>query len=124
GPEPRSVAMVRVNSMSEMNNLLDWYAGLSVKLNLERLEEYKRTFLARYTDFEPTGFAATEGGYFVEERAYKDALIERAQDALTSLADKDDAILGGRLLDILTGQAGAPSGLLGWRTDARIKALR
>ena len=43
---------------------------------------------------------------------------------MTSLADQEDAVLGGRLLDILTGQTGTPSGLLGWRTDDHIRALR
>jgi 5-methylcytosine-specific restriction protein B len=124
GREPRPVAMVRVSSMSEMTNLLDWYANRSVDLNREQLEGYKRLFLARYTDFEPAGFAATDGGYFAEERSHKNALIDRAREALANLADQDDAVLGGRLLDILTGKAGAPSGLLGWRTDDRVKALR
>jgi 5-methylcytosine-specific restriction enzyme B len=62
GREPRPVAMVRVSSMSEMTNLLDWYANRSIDLNREQLEGYKRLFLARYTDFEPAGFAATDGG--------------------------------------------------------------
>ena len=93
-------------------------------LNRARLEEYKQAFLARYADFEPANFAATGGRYVAEERAYKDALIQRAQDAMTSLADQDDAILGGRLLDILTGQSGTASNLLGWRTDDHIRALR
>jgi 5-methylcytosine-specific restriction protein B len=104
--------------------LLDWYLKRSLDLNREQLERYKRLFLAHYTDFEPMGFAATQGGYFAEERTYKDALIERARSALTNLADQDDAVLGGQLLDILTGKAGVPSDLLGWRTNDRIKALR
>jgi 5-methylcytosine-specific restriction enzyme B len=122
--QARPVAMVRVNSMSEMSNLLDWYLRRSVDLNRDQLERYKRLFLARYTDFEPMGFAAEQGGYFAEERTYKDALIERARSALTSLADQDDATLGGQLLDILTGKTDVPSDLLGWRTNDRIKALR
>jgi hypothetical protein len=124
GQESRQVAVVRVASMSELHNLLDWYSKSSSKLNRDRLEQYKRAFLARYSDFEPAGFATKAGGYFAEERAYKDVLIERAQDALTSMAHQDDAAVGGRFLDILTGQVGAPSNLLGWRTDAHIKTIR
>ena len=117
------VAMVRVSSMGELDDLLSWYEKPAI-LNREKLEEYRRIFLKRYPDFEPQGFAADEGGYFDEERAYKNKLIDRAQDALAKFANEDDAVLGARLLDIVTGQAGVPSGLLGWRTDARIKALR
>lgn len=123
-PEARPVAMVRTPSLAELDRLLDWYAAPEIILNREQLETYKRLFLARYTDFEPLGFGRNEGGYFEEERSYKDALIKLVHDAMLELADKDESTLGARLLDILTGQAGVPSGLLGWRTDARIKAIR
>lgn len=123
-PGAQAVAMVRANSLSELGKLLDWYAKPPIAWNREQLDNYKRLFLARYTDFEPAGFSRREGGYFEEERSYKDALIKLAHDAVVELVDQDDSVLGARLLDILTGQAGVPSGLLGWRTDARIKALR
>ncbi len=118
------MAMVRTKTLSEFVRLLDWYEKPCVTMNRQQLENYKRLFLARYPDFEPAAFSKSEGGYFKEERSYKDKLIKLAQDAMADLADKDDVTLGARLLDILTGQADTPSLLLGWRTDARIKALR
>ena len=38
--------------------------------------------------------------------------------------DADEVTLGARLLDLLTGRGGVRSGLLGWRTDGRVVALR
>jgi 5-methylcytosine-specific restriction protein B len=124
GELPQPVAMVRVSSMSEMAELLDWYGKGSAILNREELDLYKRLFLARYPDFEPAGFAATEGGYFSEERSYKNVLIDFTRQALVDCTGEDDSVLGAKLLDVVTGKAGAPSNLLGWRTDDHIKALR
>ncbi|MBX7540312.1 AAA family ATPase [Qipengyuania sphaerica] len=94
--------------------------SLDEKLDAAELERLKQRFLSFFPDFEPAGFAPSEGGYYDEERGYKEALLEKAQAALddSSLSEEE---VGGRFLDILTGPQ---SGLLGWRTDARIKALR
>lgn len=89
-------------------------------LNAFELEKLKQRFLAAFPDFEPSGFAATSGGYFDEERRYKNALIEKAQQALGDEALSDEE-LGSRLLDLLIGP---DSGLLGWRTDAKVRQLR
>ncbi|MBY6014698.1 AAA family ATPase [Qipengyuania gaetbuli] len=93
---------------------------LDERFDTAELERLKQRFLSFFPDFEPAGFAPSEGGYYDEERGYKEALLEKAQAALddSSLSQEE---LGGRFLDILTGPQ---SGLLGWRTDARIKALR
>jgi hypothetical protein len=121
GVAPRPVLSIRVANPSELKAVLDWYDGGEMPLNRDALEELKRRFLARYPDFEPGAFGKNQGGYFEEERAYKDALIERAQAALTEAKVLDDEELGVRFLDLLIGRE---SGLLGWRTDARIKKLR
>ncbi|MEN3972313.1 AAA family ATPase [Sphingomicrobium sp. XHP0235] len=94
--------------------------SLDERLDAAELERLKQRFLSKFPDFEPAGFTASEGGYFDEERAYKESLLEKAQVALDdeSLAEEE---LGGRFLDILTGPH---SGLLGWRTDARMRSLR
>ena len=118
---PKSVFSVRAATRQEFERILDWYDGTPQGLNREQLERMKREFLARYPDFEPQGFAGTSGGYFEEERAYKDRLLERAQAALAQAGELDDAELGGQLLDLLISRE---SGLLGWRTDGRIKNLR
>ena len=118
---PKPVLSVRVSSEGELLKVLDWYDGKGNGLNREALERLKALFLARYPDFEPEGFVASSGGYFEEERRYKDVLLARAQEALRKEPPLDDEALGAALLDLLTGPE---SGLLGWRTDARIKNLR
>lgn len=95
--------------------------NLDESLNFEELEKLRQKFLSRFPDFEPEGFAANSGGYYGEERAYKNALIEKAAEAIVDEASLSDEELGGRLLDLLTSKK---SGVLGWRTDARINNLR
>jgi hypothetical protein len=118
---PKAVLSVCASSEGELFTILDWYEAKEIRLNREALKRLKSQFLARYPDFEPEGFAATSGGYFEEERRYKDALLARAQEALRVEPPLDDEALGAAFLDLLTGPE---SGLLGWRTDARIKNLR
>lgn len=121
GTIARPVSMVTVPDQATLRAMLDWYDGRkSLDLDRTALERYRRLFTARYPDF--SSFAQRRGGYFNEERAYKEALIKRCTAALLEVQDEAD--LGSRLLDVLTGRAGVPSGLLGWRTDARIMALR
>jgi hypothetical protein len=117
---PRRVLSVRAESAAELNAILNWYDGGSA-LNRTALEALKERFLARYPDFQPEAFAKDSGGYFDEERRYKEALLERARAALAESDALGDEELGSRFLDLLIGRE---SGLLGWRTDARIKNLR
>lgn len=88
--------------------------------NRAALEEYRRQFLQRYPDFK--NFQQQDGGYFVDERNYKEKLLRRAHDALSEINDEHK--LGARLLDILTGKAGAFSNLLSWQTNDRVTKLR
>lgn len=118
---PKPVLSVRASSEGELFKVLDWYDGGGNSLDRGALEKLKAVFLARYPDFEPEAFAADSGRYFDEERRYKDALLARAQEALLAEPPFDDEALGAAFLDLLSGPE---SGLLGWRTDARIKNLR
>lgn len=118
---PKAVLSVRAASASELRQILDWYESGGDGLNRSALEALKVAFLSRYPDFMPAGFQAMSGSYYDEERGYKDALLERAQAALATQPSLSDEALGGRFLDLLTSKE---SGLLGWRTDARIKNLR
>ena len=94
-----------------------------ISIKEDRLLEYQAKFLDCYSDFEEVGmFAATEGRYHAEERVYKQALIDLTAEALVSFDDELE--LGSRILDILTGQAGSESNLLGWRTNGKLKDLR
>lgn len=81
------------------------------------LERYRALFVARYPDFR--SFQQRDGGYFAEERQYKEELL-----ALAQKASSDDQERGARLLDVLTGKAGVSSNLLGWRTNGRVIEIR
>jgi hypothetical protein len=121
GQSARAVISSRADNVAELNALLSWYEGNDVPLNRAALEQFKQQFLARYPDFEPGGFARNDGGYFEEERAYKDALLKRAREALDAAEELSGEALGAQFLDLLISRE---SGLLGWRTDARIKNMR
>lgn len=118
---PKPVLSVRVSDESELLKLLNWYEGNAPGLDRDALDRMKSVFLARFPDFEPLAFAGTSGGYYGEERGYKDALIEAALNVLADKATLTVEQLGGQFLDLLVGPS---SGLLGWRTDARIKSIR
>lgn len=94
--------------------------SLDERLDTAELERLKQQFLSALPDFERVGFAGNQGAYYDRERGYKNTLIEKAQKALEDQT-LSDGELGGQLLDLLTGPE---SGLLGWRTDARIRNLR
>ncbi len=120
GETPRRVSLVTVSDLKSLRQVLDWYEGGRGALDRGALERYRQMFTARYPDFR--SFAQTDGGYQAEERAYKDRLIATVAAALED--EQPDHELGARLLNILAGRAGIPSGLLGWRTDSRLAALR
>jgi 5-methylcytosine-specific restriction enzyme B len=90
-------------------------------LDLAILEKMKKQFVERFPDFEPEMFSGNRGAYFEQERNYKNKLLEKAQAAIADQTSLSDEELGARFLDLLIGP---DSGLLGWRTDARIKSLR
>ena len=63
--------------------VLDWYDnGKGAVVDRVRLEQYRQLFLARYPDF--ADFTQNDGGYFTDERAYKNKLIEHAATALAA----------------------------------------
>jgi hypothetical protein len=90
-------------------------------LDENALLQLKTRFLAIFPDFPGLTFEGKSGGYFEQERRYKDALLDQAEVAMKASANLDAEELGGRLLDLLIGPE---SGFLGWRTDARIRNLR
>ncbi|MFZ2996981.1 AAA family ATPase [Sphingobium sp.] len=120
GVSPRRVSVVTVLDVGGLRELLDWYSDGKGGLDRAALDRYRRLFLARYPDF--ADFERVDGGYYEEERAYKDRLIALTQDAVAG--GWAEVEIGSRLLDVLVGRAGAPSGLLGWRTDGRLADLR
>jgi len=92
----------------------------SAALDRVALEGLKRSFLSRFPDFAARGFAASEGGYWDEERAYKQRLIDRASEVLArediSVYDKARA-----LIEIVTSRE---SNLLDWRILGRMRAFQ
>lgn len=119
GLSARRVLLLTLPDLAALRGVLDWYEAAEGGLDRAALERYRALFVARYPDFED--FRETDGGYFEEERAYKDRLIAAASEAVRDLNGVE---LGGRLLDILAGRAGMRSGLLGWRTDGKLAELR
>ncbi|MEA3061933.1 MAG: 5-methylcytosine-specific restriction enzyme [Sphingomonadales bacterium] len=73
------------------------------------LEGLRTTFLERAPDFE--SFEQTDGVYYKEERAYKDAMVLDARAAVLSQASDSEA--GHSIYDVLIPQAGPP---LRWQT--------
>lgn len=101
---PGPVLSVRVASAGELDTLLDWYEGASM-LDRAALTRLKERFQALYPDF--VDFTQVSGGYWSDERGYKNKAIAAALAAITASDDETDEELGKRLLDILV-----PSGLL------------
>lgn len=122
--EPRAVAVLQVSSMDMLHKMLNWYSETETKFNRKALEDYKSAFLKYYPDFEALGFAAQTGGYYSQERRYKDQMIEAMRVAVAEAHSQNDVLFGEKLLDILTGQGGTPGDLLGWRINTRVKELR
>lgn len=118
---PKPVLSIRAATAAEFNRVVDWYEAGASELNRTALELMKASFLARYPDFEPAGFSAKSGGYYVEERGYKEALIAKGRGLLGDGSSLSDVDLGTTFLDLVTSRE---SGLLGWRTDGRVKKLR
>lgn len=89
-------------------------------LDRDALEEMRSAFLQHFPDFEEKGFEAEAGGYWQEERRYKQALIDAAATVVeqTDLGLED---LGAQFLGIL-GSKG--SNLLDWRELRRIEEVR
>lgn len=114
---PQNLSSLR-SYLKEYGAFLDGDEGPS--LDGEELERLRRLFLARYPDFEPAGFAATSGGYWDEERGYKDEAIADCR-ALVGAAGSS-AELGRSIFERLVP---SPSGLpLSWRTRGEVLAAR
>lgn len=92
-------------------------AGVPRPLNLDALERLKRAFLARYPDFESLGFQATHGGYWNEERAYKEQVLSGVKEVLRTLAPSEEAI-GRAMIELLQRP---PANFIGWRAFAQMK---
>ena len=90
--------------------------GEGLALDGEELERLRRLFFARYPDFEPAGFAADAGGYWDEERGYKNKAIADCR-ALVE-AGGGPAEVGRAVFERLVPP---PGGLpLSWRTRGEI----
>jgi 5-methylcytosine-specific restriction protein B len=84
------------------------------------LEELKRRFLRRFPDFAERGFAASEGGYWDEERHYKQRLLDRATEVLAR-NDLTPYDIARGLIEIVTSRE---SNLLDWRILGRMRAFQ
>ncbi|WP_343347998.1 AAA family ATPase [Sphingomicrobium sp. XHP0239] len=80
----------------------------------DALIRLKRRFLKKFPDFEGSGGFPGSQQFAKEEDAYKRKLIDAAAEAVKTLSN-DRRALGGRLLDLIAGDGGLESNLLGWR---------
>ena len=87
-------------------------------LNLAVLQEMKTHFLERYPDFQDLGFQARHGAYWDDERSYKDVVLDRVEQALSS-ADPGESP-GARVLKLLWQP---PANFVGWRVLAHLDSL-
>lgn len=117
---PKEVVSVRVGSAASLEDLLNWY-DQNYLLDRAALNELKKVFTTRFPDFEGLNFGADRGGYWEEERRYKQHLIARANEILTQARDKTDAELGSELFELLNSKE---SNLLGWRMSNRLREVR
>jgi len=117
---PHPVVSARAIDEGQLSRLLTWYKNPGM-LDRAALALMKTQFLERYPDFPPNFFTAESGSYFDEERSYKDRLLAAARSVISQAPPIAEQELGARLIDLLTGPK---SGLLGWRTDGRLKKLR
>jgi hypothetical protein len=86
-------------------------------LNTEALERLKQAFLTRYPDFASLGFQAGNGGYWDEERAYKEQVLSGAKVLLAEQSASDEKV-GQAMIDLLQRP---PANFVGWRAFAHIK---
>lgn len=95
-------------------------AAAGFQIDRAALEEMKAAFLGKFPDFEKLRFQASQGGYWDEERKYKQELILQVEEAADDPAFTPFA-LGERILNIL---GSSKSNLLGWRMANYIGSLR
>lgn len=82
-------------------------------LDMTALEQLRKSFLAACPDFpSQRGFEAELGRYWVEERSYKDIILDRAAVILADPAASPDA-LGERMLTLVRQP---PANFIDWRT--------
>jgi hypothetical protein len=92
-------------------------ANPSNKFNRGSLEKLKADFLAHYKDFARLGFQADHGGYWDQERAYKQEVMARA-DALVADQTASDEAVGQGMVNLLQQP---PANFVGWRAFAHIR---
>lgn len=86
-------------------------------VRMDALERLKALFLQRYPDFAKLGFQASSGGYWSDERAYKQTVLERSADLVTETGLTDE-VRGQRMMAILQQP---PANFVGWRAFAQIR---
>ncbi len=86
-------------------------------VRMDALERLKALFLQRHPDFAKLGFQASSGGYWSDERAYKQTVLERSADLVTE-SGLTDEVRGQRLMAILQQP---PANFVGWRAFAQIR---
>lgn len=87
-------------------------------LNLAELQVMKARFLELFPDFAELGFQADHGGYWEEERGYKEVVLDRVSQVLSD--EQDGESPGSKILKILWQP---PANFVGWRAQAHLESL-
>ncbi|MFC3175008.1 AAA family ATPase [Novosphingobium bradum] len=90
-------------------------------ISLPALEKLRQRFLTACPDF--VSFTQP-GGFSAEEDTYKRALIARTAELVATADRAAPEQLGQALLDLLSGEGGLGSNLLGWRMADGLRAVR
>lgn len=119
---PRAVMRASIQTPMALSGALDWYerAG-GMRLDRRALDTLEQRFLERYPDFPSQTFANSAGGYWDEERKYKQTMLDRVAQHLRAAPPLSEIELGRQLLAALIEK---PSNLLNWRTLERLGQIR
>lgn len=117
---PRPVLQLQLGTLNELRSALNWYETAAA-IDRKALDALKARFLKHFPDFEDRTFSASDGQYWIEERKYKQELIDRAQEAMGADPALSSVALGEHLLAVAVTP---PSNLLDWRTTERLKEIR
>ncbi|MBV1692069.1 AAA family ATPase [Novosphingobium sp. G106] len=121
GTPPQPVSRIVVQDPQQLAALLDWYERARSMLDRAALDRLRARFLELHPEFRNF----EESGSFANaQSSYKRALTAKASELMLQHVDATDAIIGGALLDLLSGRGGLPSNLLDWRIAKLVADVR
>lgn len=121
--QAQDVSLVTFPNADMLVEVLSEYDANVLTIDGASLARLKSRFLAEFPDFETGGGFAGRSSYHPKEDDYKRALLIRAQERIAS-QQGDPQSLGALLIDLISGEAGLESNLLGWRMGSALQDRR